>query len=619
MSRLILPLQRIGPLAYPGRQPGFDPSHFASKNVRLSAVASGNNFVNLLNAKKGTVTGAVTAIVDSRIGPAAQITTIAGSDTYVSIPSPSNAAIPTSATVASIFTYGTNGNFSGLFGSNQTTFGVMFGVQAAGGSIQCYNGTVLNSVACVPVAGNAYFAAVSYNTTKANFVLVNLTTGQVFSDSVTGASATAAADGTYCLGVNNNFSTNSLVGGLAAGMYAAEYLSIPQLLQWARDPWAFWYPRTLDLADMLGTSAAPGGSVGTSAGAGVASGVGASTAASTGTSTGAGAASGVGASVAAAAGTAAGAGTASGTDSSVDASTGSSSGQGTATGVGQSTAASVGSSAGAGTANGVGSSAATAVGTSAGAGSASGVGISTATAVGTSAGIGTASAVANTGASVGLSSGAGAATGVGASTAASVGTSSGVGATAGVGASTAAATGTSAGTGAATGVGASTAASVGSSAGAGAATGVGTFTSGSVGTTAGAGVATGVGASIFSAVGQSSGLATVVGIALNSGGGADTRDGVFTKKQLYEFRKRQKQLAGEREKLLAEPETRRKAIRAEIQNVIAPKQKPVEQPIIAKTIEPVLETIQPKSVILAVNTEIEEEDEEIMLILSEIL
>lgn len=51
----------------------------------------------------------------------------------------------------------------------------------------------------------------------------------------------------------------------------------------------------------------------------------------------------------------------------------------------------------------------------------------------------------------------------------------------------------------------------------------------------------------------------------------DTHDGVWTKKQLYEFRKRQKQLAREREKLLAEPEIRRKAIRAEIQTAIAPK------------------------------------------------
>lgn len=248
-ARAILAL-KTGSLGFPGGRPGFDPSHFAASGVRLSAVAQGPNFVNLLNDKKGTPTTIPGSTVDSRIGPGVVISTTAGANNYVSFVSPGQ-AIPAAATIATIFTYNTNGNFSGLFGSNQTTFGILFGAQAAGGSIQLYNGTVLTSVACVPVAGHAYLVVASYNSASANFGLVDLVSGKISQDTVTGAAPTAAADGTYCIGVNNNFSTNSLVGAQAALMFGANYLSPPLIRQWLLKPWGFWYQGAFDLASSL--------------------------------------------------------------------------------------------------------------------------------------------------------------------------------------------------------------------------------------------------------------------------------------------------------------------------------------------------------------------------------
>lgn len=255
-------------LEYKGRRPRFNQAHGAARGTRLCAVADGANFRSLLNGKQGTVTG-TTSGIDSALGPVSVITNTAGSNTYVSFASP-GLAIPSSAIVACIFTYGSNGNFSGLFGSNQTTFGVMFGVQAAGGSIQCYNGTVLNSAACVPVAGHKYCAAVSYNSSVANFALIDMTTGRFFGDTVTGAAATAAADGTFCLGVNNNFSTNSLVGGMSALHYGGgNYLTLAQLRQWLQaefqdqfgsGPGSLWYERRqINRAALFSQPSAGGG------------------------------------------------------------------------------------------------------------------------------------------------------------------------------------------------------------------------------------------------------------------------------------------------------------------------------------------------------------------------
>lgn len=100
---------------------------------------------------------------------------------------------------------------------------------------------------------------------------------------------------------------------------------------------------------------------------------------------------------------------------------------------------------------------------------------------------------------------------------------------------------------------------------------------------------------------------------------SDTHDGGhFTKKQLYEWRKRQKRLAREQAKLLGEDETRRQAIRAVIAPKVAEKPvNPVDKPEIGAQIA--LPEAIPYAVQMALAKQIEDEDEEIMMILSEIL
>lgn len=56
-----------------------------------------------------------------------------------------------------------------------------------------------------------------------------------------GSSTLVAPNGTYGIG-NNVGSSREFNGFIAAAMVGADYLAIPQLLQWAENPWAFWYP-----------------------------------------------------------------------------------------------------------------------------------------------------------------------------------------------------------------------------------------------------------------------------------------------------------------------------------------------------------------------------------------
>lgn len=205
-------------------------------------------------------------------------------------------------------------------------------------------------------------------------------------------------------------------------------------------------------------------------------------------------------------------------------SVGSSAGAAVASGTGASTHAAVFASAGVGAAAGVGKSTHAAVGASAGVGAAAGTGASTVAAVASSAGVGAATGVAGVVDNVGAAAGTSTVAGVGASTHAAVASSTGVAAAAGVSASTAASVGAAAGVGAASGTGVSAVAAVASSSGVATATGVG-YAAGFVGDAAGTATAAGVGAWTFAGVGAASGIAAATGVGASTGGSVGSAAG----------------------------------------------------------------------------------------------
>jgi hypothetical protein len=84
-----------------------------------------------------------------------------------------------------------------------------------------------------------FFLCISSNGARINSVVMDLATGRKWSDSQAQAMSPNASDGTYQVGGGRfHLSTTST----AALMWSPTYLSLPQLLKWSEDPWAFWYP-----------------------------------------------------------------------------------------------------------------------------------------------------------------------------------------------------------------------------------------------------------------------------------------------------------------------------------------------------------------------------------------
>lgn len=231
------------PLQPPSGRPSFDAQHPMSAAIRFSGVALGANFLNLLTGKPGAITLTTTAKVDGAIGAAFTLNS-AGSNTDFSGQSTNNDTTftvgwiwrPTVISNAAVFasdSAGTNGFWVG--GSNGGADGRML--------LQANNaGTFKQADSnCGYAIGDPLFCAISMNgTTTTNMVQRHLERGTVKSFTTASGLAVTAPDGTYRIGRNNT--THLSLSPVAAIMFAARYHTLQELLQWAADPWAFWYP-----------------------------------------------------------------------------------------------------------------------------------------------------------------------------------------------------------------------------------------------------------------------------------------------------------------------------------------------------------------------------------------
>jgi len=236
MSRVILPFSN--PLSYPGRAPGFDPSHVASRGIGpnrgISAIATFSNVMVSLSGS-GTSAASIAEPVDSLIGP------VVGSAGGINFTGQSTASI-SAKTLAGIFRVTSlTGSYQNLI---QDNFADALLIQPAE-NLSFYasgDNPIPNPAALV--AGRAYFVAASASGTKINCVVVDLATGRIYLNSVSEGTGLNAPSGTIEF-------DNGSAASFAAGMVGYNYLSLQQLQQWAQDPWSFWYPRTLDLSMML--------------------------------------------------------------------------------------------------------------------------------------------------------------------------------------------------------------------------------------------------------------------------------------------------------------------------------------------------------------------------------
>jgi hypothetical protein len=267
MSQFNLILRRPNLLGYPGTLPGFDLSHPASSTfvrgaatplqvgVLFSAVSAtgSGNLIDIFHGKPSTLVGSPTSSIDPVIGPG---TNFPSSTTRATFTGPTLGSVGT--TIAFILKvngtpsgYGTLCSWSvanqGLFirstraldfypfGDNLSTFTLSVGVPY---------------FVVVTALGNA-----TASSGIINFFAENLNTGQVSSNTITGVNFNLL-NTVPTIDVGSDGTAGFSNCTIAAIMYSQNYMSMKQVVQWAQDPWSFWYPQKFDFGLMFKTPTA---------------------------------------------------------------------------------------------------------------------------------------------------------------------------------------------------------------------------------------------------------------------------------------------------------------------------------------------------------------------------
>ena len=232
---MVFPI-RSNPLLYPAGTPaGVNWAHPASINLIMSAIAASNKNVTSLvtprnpGTPSGTYGGTVT---DSILGPV--LSTPTGSATLTVPLAPRTTA--SAVTIAGIIR---PSNLSG-FGTIVEDNGSLFGLLLSPGVPRYYPGAKEPTGITLSV-NIPYFVAMSGLGSLHDFVVMNLQTGKL----QTGTNATAFTGGSINTGVfiGGDAGGDTLANYLAAAMMSFTRTPMTELIEWAKDPWSFWYPR----------------------------------------------------------------------------------------------------------------------------------------------------------------------------------------------------------------------------------------------------------------------------------------------------------------------------------------------------------------------------------------
>lgn len=250
-------------LAYPaGVAPGFDPSHIALRGAisAFSSVAQGGTHINLRTGARGGVGGSVTFGIDKDVGPST-ITTAGGSALVSFVGNPTVA--PPALTMAAIVKFSSGAlsfyNCALAFGGTTNTSVWLIWPQTQPLTFWVNNATQIISTIGAVATGVPYFVIASGLSGGAvNFLIKNLATGKVLTETVAASAVYSAPNGNIRVAANG-FS-NSGFGGLVAASAAIvsnDRLSVHEMRAWADDPWSFWYPQKdqdLALSSIVSTS-----------------------------------------------------------------------------------------------------------------------------------------------------------------------------------------------------------------------------------------------------------------------------------------------------------------------------------------------------------------------------
>lgn len=238
-------LRPYNPLAYPGgaRPPGFDPNHVAispGSYCRLSYVATMNGGFNLL-ARTLPTFGASAFILDGKIGP----TVKGGSGVlFTNCPCPPTANNDYPFTLACIGVATASGSraYINTSGNVQSKGCYLIMSGSANWALGTYEGS--GQIDTGLSTGNSsglifpFFVAVSFDGATINTVYLRLDNFELTSNSKAATIASLHSQG----GTHGLFQGDEGTQQVAAATVINNSNSLSTLLQWAADPWAFWYP-----------------------------------------------------------------------------------------------------------------------------------------------------------------------------------------------------------------------------------------------------------------------------------------------------------------------------------------------------------------------------------------
>lgn len=248
---LILPF-RNSYFTYPGTAPGFNQSHPASQylapNQGYSVVASAaGSMVDIFNGN-GSISVATlpTTVINPSIGVAARF----GINTSGELDLPHQSWQTGNATTLAAICVWQNVSTIQFFLNIWSNHGK---VLLSGGVLGFSDGVIGGGSGFSPVVGVPYFwcFSTSYGNTT-NFISVNLTNGQVYTQVSAGRTFSAGNQASIGNAIGNTVGAGA---DIAAIMASPTFLTMPQLQQWAQNPWSFWYPPNTDLIQMIAKAA----------------------------------------------------------------------------------------------------------------------------------------------------------------------------------------------------------------------------------------------------------------------------------------------------------------------------------------------------------------------------
>ena len=145
--------------------------------------------------------------------------------------------------------------------NTSSRFSIDLGTDVNGPRIDFWNGGNFTFTPALPntVVGHYYFLAISVRPFKGSAVLVDLNTGRRWASTCTNNYGAQTVGTAYNVGTVTG--PGAIYAWLAAVMMGNYYVPQAALLKWAQDPWAFWYPRTIESASFVSARGTPVGPV----------------------------------------------------------------------------------------------------------------------------------------------------------------------------------------------------------------------------------------------------------------------------------------------------------------------------------------------------------------------